>query len=124
MTNELAIRGDYEDVLHLLCGYTGFENVRVRAEELQEIDLLKERYCPVDIRAPVEEYSGKCCVLLQAYISQANINSFTLISDTNFLINSAERITRALLEICLLKKYARLARYCLAWCNAINRKIW
>ena len=47
-----------------------------------------------------------------------------MISDTNFLINSAERITRALLEICLLKNYARPARYCLAWCNAINRKIW
>jgi len=126
MANELGLSqtGDYADVMKLLCSYTGFENVRVRPEELQELDLMEKRCCPVDVTIPLEEYSGKCCVLLQAYISRTNIKSFTLISDTNFLINSAERITRALFEVCVLKKLARLARFCLTWCNAINQRVW
>ena len=42
-------------------------------------------------------------VLMQAYISRARIESFSLIADLNYISQNAPRICRALFEICLRK---------------------
>lgn len=84
------------DLVGILCNAHEFENVKVRPEELDEIDNLKKEHCPLGLKIPVEEFSGKCSVLLQAYISCAKLNSFTLISDTNYIASNAGRVARAL----------------------------
>lgn len=47
------------------------------------------------VTGAVEDTAGKVNVLLQSYIDQSRIKSFTLISDTNYVAQSAGRISRA-----------------------------
>ena len=42
-----------------MCCADEFENIRVRPEELDEIDRIKKESCPIKTIAPVEDYSGK-----------------------------------------------------------------
>jgi replicative superfamily II helicase len=84
------------DLVGIICNAHEFENVKVRPEELDEIDKLKKYDCPLGVKIPVEEFSGKCSVLMQSYISCAKVNSFTLISDTNYIASNAGRVARAL----------------------------
>jgi activating signal cointegrator complex subunit 3 len=84
------------DLVSIICNAHEFENVKVRPEELDEIDRLKKENCPLGVKIPVEEFSGKCSVLIQSYISCAKVNSFTLISDTNYIASNAGRVARAL----------------------------
>ena len=89
------------ELLHVICSACEFENVKVRQEELKEIDELKARSCPLAVKSTVDESAGKSNVLLQSFISHAKITSFTLISDTNYIASNAGRVARALFEMCL-----------------------
>ncbi len=110
--------------LHVLCSAKEFEEVKVRPEELEEIDKLRAAACPYAISAPVEESAGKANVLLQAYISQARLQGFTVISDTNFVAQNAGRVGRALFEICLRKGWCSTAATFLEICKAVDRRLW
>lgn len=77
------------DLLNIICSATEFENVKVRPEEMDEIDRLMKTQCALAVITPVEDFAGKCCVLMQAYISNAKVSSFTLISDTNYIASNA-----------------------------------
>lgn len=112
------------DLIHIICCAEEFENVKVRPEELGEVDKLKEECCPLTVRAPVEEFSGKCCVLLQAYISRFKVNSFTLISDTNYIASNAGRVARALFEMCLKRGAASAAVKLLRIAKSVDHRIW
>ena len=93
---------DGGDLCHLVCQAEEFENVKVRKDETEEIDSLKddEDACPLGLRkATVEQTSGKCSILFQAYISRKRIKTFSLVSDTNYVSNSAGRVARALFEM-------------------------
>lgn len=80
--------------------------------------------CKFQTLAPVEEFSGKCNVLLQAYISRARVNSFTLISDTNYIASNAGRVARALFEMCLKNGRASAALKFLRLAKSIDHRIW
>ncbi|KAL7455807.1 hypothetical protein ACHAWC_007346, partial [Mediolabrus comicus] len=112
------------DLLHIICCADEFENVRVRAEELEEVDSLKKASCPLKTLAPVEEFSGKCNVLLQAYVSRARVNSFTLISDTNYIASNAGRVARALFEMCLKNGHASAALKFLRLAKSVDHRFW
>eukprot|EP00985_Skeletonema_marinoi_P014942 scaffold7635_cov131-Skeletonema_marinoi.AAC.12 len=112
------------DLIHVMCCADEFENVRVRAEELEEVDTLKKASCPLKTLAPVEEFSGKCNVLLQAYISRARVNSFTLISDTNYIASNAGRVARALFEMCLKNGHASAALKFLRLAKSCDHRFW
>jgi activating signal cointegrator complex subunit 3 len=75
---------DDGDLCHLVCCASEFDNIKVRQEEMDEIDTLNKA-CFLKVNIPTDEFSGKCCVLLQNFISNAKISSFTLISDTNYI---------------------------------------
>ena len=112
------------DLIHIICCAEEFENVRVRPEELPEVDKLKKEACPLEVKAPVEEFSGKCCVLMQAYVSRSKLNSFTLISDTNYIASNAGRVSRALFEMCLKRGLAGAAVKLLRIAKSIDHRIW
>jgi len=112
------------DLLHVMCCADEFENVRVRPEELDEVDRLKKEACPLETLAPVEEYSGKCNVLLQAYVSKARVTSFTLISDTNYIASNAGRVARALFEMTLKSGNASAALKFLRLAKSIDHRFW
>ena len=55
---------DDGDLCHLVCCASEFDNIKVRQEELDEIDTLNKG-CFLKINIPTDKFSGKCCVLLQ-----------------------------------------------------------
>ena len=110
--------------LHVLCCAKEFEEVKVRPEELEEIDQLRLSACPFPVGAAVEESAGKANVLFQAYISQARVHGFTVISDTNFVAQNAGRVGRALFEVCLRKGWCSVANTFLNICKAVDRRLW
>jgi len=112
------------DLLHVMCCADEFENLRVRPEELEEVDKVKKESCPLETLAPVEEFSGKCNVLLQSYISKSRINSFTLISDTNYVASNAGRVARALFEMCLKNGNASAALKFLRLAKSVDHRFW
>lgn len=125
--NELLDKNDSPndaDVLHIMCCADEFENIRVRPEELDEVDRIKKESSPIKTIAPVEEFSGKCNVLLQAYISKAIVNSFTLISDTNYIASNASRVARALFEMCLRSGRASAALKFIRLAKSIDHRFW
>jgi activating signal cointegrator complex subunit 3 len=110
------------EALHVLCSSTEFDQLKMRPEELAEMDELKKNV-PIDVKGGVEDTSGKVSVLLQNYIDQSRVKSFTLVSDTNYVAQNAGRISRALFEICLKRGWASLAHLFLSLSKSIDRRM-
>ena len=91
---------------------------------MEELDKLKNNECALEVKTPVEDFAGKSCVLMQAFISKARVNSFTLISDTNYIASNAGRVARALFEICLKKGRAGAALKLLRIAKSVDKRIW
>jgi len=109
--------------LAVLCHANEFDNVKVRPEELIEMDKLR-KWCPLEVRGQQEEAAAKVSVLMQAYISNARPTGFTLISDTNYAAQNGARVARALFEIALRKGLCSLATTFLRLARAIDRRLW
>lgn len=110
------------DALNVLCSASEFDQLKVRPDELEELDKLKKT-ATVEIKGPVEDTAGKVNALLQGYISQSRLNSFTLQSDTNYVAQNAGRISRALFEICLKRGWSTIAAHYLSLSKCIERRI-
>lgn len=113
-----------ESLCHLICCASEFENVRIRQEELSEIDGIVSKACPLRVNQPVHDAADKAYVLLQAYISRHNIRSFTLISDTNYIASNAGRVARAMFEMCLKRGTVGAAVKLLRIAKSTDRKVW
>ena len=112
------------DVIDLICGSEELSQVRVRDEELKELDQFKKSAPIKPIRGGIENTSGKCNVLLQAFISQRYPKSFTLVSDMMYVSQNAGRISRGLFEICLRKGNSNLAEQLLQLTKSIDKRAW
>lgn len=110
------------EALHVLCSSAEFDQLKLRPEELPEIDILKKD-CLIIVKGQVEETAGKVNVLIQSYCSQIRINSFTLQSDTNYVSQNASRISRALFEICLKRGWCSMAKYYLTLSKCIDKRM-
>tara|TARA_B110000305_G_C19266854_1_gene552367 strand:- start:2 stop:409 length:408 start_codon:yes stop_codon:yes gene_type:complete len=109
------------ELFHIICSACEFENVKVRAEEIDEMDELTRKFCPLKLKADVSDSAGKCCVLMQTFISQSpRLTSFTLISDMNYVVSNAGRVSRALFEMCMRRGMAGGERAKRAACRALR----
>ena len=113
-----------ENVFSLLCSSSEFEQIQVRDDEMQELEKLQRKFCPIEVLGGTENGAGKVNVLLQAYISRAPLTGFTLISDTNYAAQNGARVARALFEIALKRGWPRLAESLLSIANAIDVRMW
>lgn len=112
-----------ELVIGLICQAHEFEQIKVRDEELQELDFLKGE-ARIKISGDVANTHGKVNVLLQAYISNVQLRSFTLISDTAYITQSAGRLSRALFEMSLKRGWLRMAERFLTLSKAVDKRTW
>ncbi|GMH51646.1 hypothetical protein TrRE_jg2330 [Triparma retinervis] len=112
------------DLMHVICNACEFVNVKVRQEELKEIDQLLASSCPLAVTATADTSPGKSNILLQAFICKAKITSFTLISDTNYIASNAGRVARALFEMCLRRGNAGHASKFLKIAKTIDKRVW
>ena len=111
-----------EQLLHLLSSSSEFENITLREDEVMELENLKKSYClfPSDVNGK----SSKVNILIQSFLSRANIKGFSLICDTQYVIQNAQRISRALFEILMKKGWSLVAARMLTLCKMIERQQW
>jgi len=100
------------EVFALVSQSSEFDNVVVREDEQEELSKLENEACKLDVAGGLETkhqkictkfrqnlvpfnlLSDMCCfpgILLQAYISQTFVDTFSLVSDMNYVAQSAAR---------------------------------
>nr|XP_054753859.1 activating signal cointegrator 1 complex subunit 3-like [Lytechinus pictus] len=112
-----------EEILLLVSMAAEFKQVKVRKEEEKELEQHRQYDCEVHVSA-VKDSSGKVNVLLQTYISGGILNSFSLVSDTNYVAQNSARIMRALFEIALHEGRPQLASNVLTLTKCIDQQMW
>lgn len=112
-------------ILHLFCSAAEFEQIQVRQDEVTELEQLqRQQICPIPFHSSVDTSAGKTCVLLQTYITQYPLKSFSLISDMNYVASNASRIARGIFEIALQKGWGSVARECLTFAKSLDHRVW
>ena len=112
------------ELLLLVAQASEFENVKLRDDEAQELEQLRQSVCTVDVKGDRQTSAGKVNTLLQAHLSRAKIESFSLISDAHYVEQNASRLLRGLFEIVSKKRWARLSARLLDWCLMIDHRLW
>lgn len=110
------------EALNVLCSSSEFKQLKIRPEEIPEIDALKSNV-NVTVNTSSDETAGKVNVLLQSYLNNLNVTSFTLQSDTNYVATNGSRIARALFEISLKRGWSTMTYHYLNLSKAIDRHI-
>lgn len=100
-----------------------FKYINVRQEEVSEVSKLIER-APIPIKEKESDPLAKINVLLQAYISRLKLDGFALNSDMIYITQNGGRLFRALFEICMRKKWPRLAKMLLNICKCVEKRMW
>lgn len=117
-------RASEADALAMISMSGEFDSLKFRQEEEKELKELKEQFAPCQVAGSDETSSGKANILLQAYISKATVQESALISDSNYVAQNAVRITRALFQLAINRRWGRLARMFLSICKSIDRRQW
>lgn len=111
------------DVLRVFASSGEFKYVPVRQEEKMEVAKLADK-CPIPIKEIPSDPLTKINVLLQTYISRLKLEGFALMADMVYVTQSAGRLLRAIHQICLKKKWARLTSITLELCKFVERRMW
>ncbi|PFH35874.1 putative activating signal cointegrator 1 complex subunit 3 family 1 ASCC3L1 [Besnoitia besnoiti] len=111
------------ELLRLFSLSSEFKYMPVREEEKVELQRLMERV-PIPVKGSPDETSSKVNVLLQAYISKLKLEGLAMMADMVYVQQSANRIMRAIFEICLRRGWAMLAMRALQFCKEIDRRMW
>jgi len=113
-----------EQLLVVLAHSREFSNIKIRDEELRDVEKLSRKVCPLKIKGGLNDDKAKVNVLLQAYISNTNVTSATLGSDSYYISQSAGRICRALFHMVLKRGLPYLSGRLLQFCKMIERRMW
>ncbi|RVE62284.1 hypothetical protein OJAV_G00155540 [Oryzias javanicus] len=123
--NELFSSQNTEaDILNIVSKAEESRQLKVREEELEELDQMLVNYCHLLAAGGVENSYGKVNILLQTYISRGDVENFSLISDLSYVAQNAARIMRALFEIALRKRWPAMTYRLLTLCKVIDKRLW
>ncbi|GJE84444.1 Sec63 domain-containing protein [Phanerochaete sordida] len=120
---EFRTRMSEADVLAVLCMSTEFDQIKVRENEVKELEQLMEA-APCKVKGGTDTSQGKVNILLQAYVSGYRPEDFALVSDQAYAAQNAGRIVRALLEIAISRKWANAASVLMGMSKAIEKRLW
>ncbi|KAL0039926.1 hypothetical protein WJX77_011783 [Trebouxia sp. C0004] len=112
------------ELLYMMAQSSEFGQMAIREEELPELDTLARDACHFDIKGGPENKHGKVNILLQAYVSRARVESFSLIADMMYVSSNAPRIARSVFEICLRRGWSSCAELALTLCKAFELRLW
>ena len=111
------------EILAMMSKAQEFEQLKVRDDEMTELDDAIHDYCELPVKGGAENVYGKVNILLQTHISRGTVRSFSLVSDMNYITQNATRICRAIFEIVLRKNLPLLAGRMLRFAKVIERKM-
>ncbi|KAN0023819.1 hypothetical protein ACTFIV_008206 [Dictyostelium citrinum] len=111
-----------DQILNILSNSSEFENITLREEESTELDKLAENQCYYELSVLDSHSKVKC--LLQAFFSRANIDGFSLVSDSNYTVQNSSRILRGLFEISLKKGWCTVSKTILDLCKMVDHQLW
>ncbi|CCU77629.1 activating signal cointegrator 1 complex subunit 3 [Blumeria hordei DH14] len=112
------------DILSMIAMSGEFDNIQCRETEEKELINLKEDFTQCCIRDHIDSPQVKTNILLQAFISRANIEDFALANDSNYIAQQSARICRALFMIALNRRWGHQCLILLSLCKSIEKKIW
>lgn len=112
------------EILNMMALAQEFQQLKVRDEELDELDDLTHSYCEVAATGGSANLNGKVNILMQTYLSRGQVKSFSLISDLSYITQNAVRIIRALFTIELHRNNALLAGRLLMMSKMFERQMW
>ncbi|XP_061571388.1 activating signal cointegrator 1 complex subunit 3 isoform X2 [Cololabis saira] len=112
------------DILSIVSKAEEFDQLKVREEEMEEMEQMLCNYCELPVTGGVENGYGKVNILLQTYIGRGEVDSFSLISDVSYVAQNAARIVRALFEVALRKRWPAMTYRLLTLCKVIDKRLW
>mmetsp|Transcript_18077 Transcript_18077/g.27114 ORF Transcript_18077/g.27114 Transcript_18077/m.27114 type:complete len:1635 (+) Transcript_18077:2-4906(+) len=113
-----------QKLLTVLGNSREFSSIKIRDDELKDIEKLARRACKLPIKGGLNADKSKINVLIQAYISNYHITSSTLGSDSYYISQSIGRICRALFNMVLKRGLPYLTRRLLTFCKMIEKRVW
>ncbi|KEG11150.1 putative ATP-dependent RNA helicase [Trypanosoma grayi] len=111
------------DLFRLFAMSKEFSHIAVRPEEQAQLQYLLEN-APIAVRESRYTPLAKINVLLQCYISDMSLQGLPLMSELVYVKDSAQRILRALHEICVVREYGRTAMQVLQLCLMVVHQQW
>lgn len=73
---------------------------------------------------PIIDTPQKVLLLLQGYLRDLTYENFSLINDTQYVVQNSIRLLRCMLDLCSKKYQAENVRIILKWCKYIENKIY
>uniref|UniRef100_A0A7S4PHE6 SEC63 domain-containing protein n=1 Tax=Paramoeba aestuarina TaxID=180227 RepID=A0A7S4PHE6_9EUKA len=119
---------DFEDIMCLIASAKEFEQLRIRPEEEEEIERCKKEL-PLALKYRESETvrsvaQVKVLLLLKFYLARVSVRAHSLISDTAYVIENAERISRALFEIEVYRQHSESSLRLLSIAKCITKRCW
>jgi antiviral helicase SLH1 len=113
------------DVLQMIAMSGEFDNIQSRDNESNELSRLREEatFCDISDKGN-DSPQAKTNILLQSYISRANLEDFALTNDSNYIAQQSARICRALFMIALNRRWGHQCLVLSSLCKSIEKRIW
>lgn len=115
---------DYGSILHMMSMAQEFQQLKVREEEMDEVEDLVDINCHLSAMGGAANVHGKVNILMQTYLSRGQVKAFSLASDLSYITQNAVRIIRALFTIELHRNNALLAGRMLTMSKMFERQMW
>ncbi|KAK7480723.1 hypothetical protein BaRGS_00027984, partial [Batillaria attramentaria] len=112
------------DIFSLVSNAQEFDQIKVREDEMEELERLVEDGCEMLVPGGKENTHGKVNILLQSYVSRVSVDAFSLVSDMAYVAQNAGRIMRALFEMALRQGWPVMAGRLLEQCKTIDKRLW
>ncbi|TQS35645.1 hypothetical protein Golomagni_03930 [Golovinomyces magnicellulatus] len=120
--NLLKPQATEAEILDMIAMSAEFDNIQSRDSETQELSELREEFAPCIIKTGSQNV--KTNILLQSFISRANIEDFALMNDSNYIAQQSARICRALFMLALNRRWGYQCLVLLSLCKSIEKRVW